>query len=486
MNEFLIKNKSFISYLMAVIAITLFTYVLYYYNPPSVFWDENYHIAAAQKYLGGIMFMEPHPPLGKLFISLGEWLVNANANVDTNQFLLVDHIKNFPQGYSFAGVRFFPTMFGASSAILFFLIFLKISKHLRYSFLFTSLYLFANSFIIQSRSAMLESTQIFFIFLTVLYFLHLFDKEKTSLKEMLIFGVLMGLSVSVKLNSLIIILLYPFLFFYQQDLTIKKQILLKYFVKNGAVVMVGLLGVFSFVFYIHFALGGTLGNNHYKSSAEYRQILSEHSNASVLSFPTMMKDNLKFIAEYSNGVPRLDVCKVGENGSHPSSWPLGNKSINYRWDKNGDLVRYLYLQSNPVIWFSVALSMLVALSLLVAKFVFSLPIKDQRLFYLVSVFSGMYFSYMAVMLSIGRVMYLYHYFMPLFFGMFVLFLLFNYIFKEKIEAQSNKLTFSVIAFVLLIILSFYWYSPFTYYQPLNYEDFMQRVIFDFWKLTPIR
>ncbi|MGB5476160.1 MAG: phospholipid carrier-dependent glycosyltransferase, partial [Thermoanaerobaculia bacterium] len=55
--------------LLALLVTTLayFSYVHGYWNPPHLFWDENYHIASAQRYLNGTFFMEPHPPLGKLF-----------------------------------------------------------------------------------------------------------------------------------------------------------------------------------------------------------------------------------------------------------------------------------------------------------------------------------------------------------------------------------------------------------------------------------
>jgi dolichyl-phosphate-mannose--protein O-mannosyl transferase len=48
------------------------TYFHNYSYPPSLFWDENYHIASAEKYIQGVFFMEPHPPLGKLLIAAGE------------------------------------------------------------------------------------------------------------------------------------------------------------------------------------------------------------------------------------------------------------------------------------------------------------------------------------------------------------------------------------------------------------------------------
>ncbi|MCK4907948.1 MAG: phospholipid carrier-dependent glycosyltransferase, partial [Spirochaetes bacterium] len=55
-----------------VLILSLVTFFSYYQFPNYVFWDENYHIASAQKYINGVMFMEPHPPLGKMIIAAGE------------------------------------------------------------------------------------------------------------------------------------------------------------------------------------------------------------------------------------------------------------------------------------------------------------------------------------------------------------------------------------------------------------------------------
>ena len=99
-----------------------------YDYPPSVFWDENYHIASAEKYLTGVMFMEAHPPLGKLFVALGEYIIHPNDSINKSDFTQTDYIKDFPAGYSFAGVRFFSALFAWLSAIVFSTSFISFPK----------------------------------------------------------------------------------------------------------------------------------------------------------------------------------------------------------------------------------------------------------------------------------------------------------------------------------------------------------------------
>ena len=482
--RYLLENKELLGYLAAVTVIAFATYFWNYWNPAAVFWDENYHIASAQKYIDGIMYMEPHPPLGKMIIALGEWMLNPNEGLDIGYFLHTDYIKKFPEGYSFAGVRLLPTLLAMLSAPVFFLILYRISRRMELSFLFTSLYLFENAFILHSRSAMLESTQMFFIFITVLHFMLLLDKKQILLRDYAIFGALIGLAFMTKANGLILILLYPALFFYRADLSESPLRILRRFVLHGLPVLATLALVSVFFFGLHFALGAKKVK-HYKESAEYVKILESNATADPANFPVMLRDNLKYMSEYADGVPRYDPCKKGENGSLPATWPFINKTINYRWAKDHGQVRYLYLMGNPVIWFSVVAAMILSLTLILGRFIFGLAITDRRLFYLITTFSAVYVAYMATMFQMGRVMYLYHYFIPLFFGTFVLFGLFNYLFRTSIEKESRIVTAAVLIFVGEVLFTFYFFSPFTYYQELDTMQFLQRQWFEFWRLQPV-
>lgn len=132
------KYRYQILYIILIFIISYFTYFKNYDQPRDFFWDENYHVASAQKYLDGVMFMEPHPPLGKMFVALGEFVLKPNKGINTNDFLSTDYIKNIPEEYSFKGVRFFSTLFAIFSAVIFFLVLNIISKNPHISFLFSS------------------------------------------------------------------------------------------------------------------------------------------------------------------------------------------------------------------------------------------------------------------------------------------------------------------------------------------------------------
>ena len=486
------NTKYIVLYSFLVLAFSFFTYFVKYNYPPAVFWDENYHIASAQKYIDGAMFMEVHPPLGKLFIALGESLIQPNKNLDTSKFSETDYIKNFPENYSFAGVRFFPSLFAWLSAIVFFFILYFLSKNPHLSAIFSALYIFDNALIVHSRSAMLEGSHLFFILLSILYWSYLISKNsKIKNISYLFLGIFVGLSVMVKATGAITFLLFLFLFAYDYRENLKdwrKDIfqLFKNFSIKLVIVTIGISAVFFPVWYIHFSLGKSIASDKtYSAGNEYKEIIANGGTSNPMNFFVMLKDNLKYMANYNKGVPRLDVCKPDENGSYPLVWTVGDKSINYRWEKNDEGVRYLYLQSNPIIWFSALIGVILSMVLIVSKFIYKLEIKNKRIFYLLICFTFMYVSYMAIMLKIGRVMYLYHYFIPLIFSFIILFLVFNYIAGEYI-ANRKKTAYKFLAlFILIIIASYQFYSPLTYYKPLKTDEFNQRIWFDFWKLKAI-
>jgi len=489
------RRNILIFYSVIILAVSYLIYFKNYDYPPSVFWDENYHIASAQKYLTGVMFMEAHPPLGKLFVALGEKILQPNKTIpvaELHKFTQTDYIKDFPADYSFAGMRFFSALFAWLSAIVFFYILYFISKNPHASLIFSSLYIFENALITHSRAAMLEGSHLFFILLAILYFVYLVQKlSRKTLLNYFVLGILTGLAVSIKATGAITAFLFPFLFFldykYQGSTLISKRVLnvSKKLIIKGLFFVAGSAVIFSLIWYIHFSLGKFAADGKfYKASEEYKEIMVKGLASDPKYFPAMLKDNLVYMANYNKGVPKLDVCKPDENGSYPLAWLVGDKSINYRWEK-GDGVRYMYLQVNPITWFLGLAGIILSLILIIGRIVFKNPVKNKNLFYLITTFAALYVIYMAIMLRIERVMYLYHYFIPLLFSFILAFLVFNYIFEDKIAAKSKKLYIGLIIMVVIIAGTYKFFSPLSYYQPLTTEQFEKRIWFDFWKLKPI-
>ena len=462
-----------------------------YSYPDGPFWDENGYIPAAQKYINGVFFMSDHPPLGKLIMSLGEVLINPNENIDTSSFLTTDFIHTFPDNYSFAGMRFFPVLFGALSSVLFFLILSRLSVSIHYAFAFTSLYLFDNALLVHFRGAMIDGIQIFFILLSILYFLIIVQKRGIrSPMEYFILGSLIGSAISVKFNGAILLLLFIFLAFEDfRPIIMKLRFTWKStidFFTKAVLSASGVLLVFFISYYIHFSVASHVeGNRLYFASAQYQSILKSKTTANPVHFFMMLRDSFAYIENYEKGVPQWDPAKINENGSPPYAWPFGYKSINYRWSKSGGSVAYLYLQGNPLIWFSGLFGIFMATIFVSGVFLFKTPAEDRMDFRMIFYFTVLYFAYMGLMLTIKRVMYLYHYFIPLLFSLILAFMIFQHFFRKEMKTNDRILRNISIIFFIEIFCVFLFFSPLSYFIPMDSISFIKRSWFKVWGLVPV-
>src|SRR5947207_4029596 len=139
--------------LLLVTVAAALVYVVNFSFPAVPFWDERYYIVAAQKYLHGVYFIDLHPPLGKLLITLGERIFGQNA--ETTQFLDVTYYAtDVPAGFSFVGFRVFPVLLASFTAPLLFMLFLTLTRVHPLAMLLSGLYLFDNALVVHQRGAM--------------------------------------------------------------------------------------------------------------------------------------------------------------------------------------------------------------------------------------------------------------------------------------------------------------------------------------------
>ncbi|MBE9175787.1 phospholipid carrier-dependent glycosyltransferase [Synechocystis salina LEGE 06155] len=467
---------------IAILIISYFTYFHNYNYPQAVFWDENYHIPAAQKYLNQTFFMYEHPPLGPMLIALGEKLLHSNNF--SNQFNDVYYAKDFPPNFSFTGYRFIPTVCAWLLPLIFFFIALNLVGNRIIAFLLSFLVLFDNAMIVHFRAAMLEAPLMLFIALSILFFL-LALKNKKYNKRLVIssigLGVSVGLVATTKITGLIVLLLIPLLF---SKLFPQWQ---KVALSLG-IVLISFVVTFVTVWQIHFSIAKNINPNldnsgYFNISAEYREFIDQNKQNEIWSFPLRLQEHFKHVKNYQKGVPKLDLSKPDENGSPSLFWPLGARAINYRWETaDGVIYKYLYLQANPVVWILGLSGVLGTTALFFIYIFFSLREAITKRF-LMATFWLLYWSYMVIISQLGRVMYLYHYFPALLFS----FCLFSLLIEEARQIGNMLLTtrYKILILAVLsaaIFVSYRFYSPLTYYQPLNDEQFRQRMIFPLWDL----
>jgi dolichyl-phosphate-mannose--protein O-mannosyl transferase len=216
-------------------------------------------------------------------------------------------------------------------------------------------------------------------------------------------------------------------------------------------------------------------------------LINENKQDDIASFPLRIKEHFDHVKIHQQGVPKLDLTKPTENGSPSLFWPFGARAINYRWETpDGLSYKYLYLQVNPVIWFLGLVGALgtSALAFIYLFFPLQKPFNNR---FLVATFLLLYWSYMLLISQLSRVMYLYHYFPALLFS----FCLFALLVEEArqignfmLNTRRKILLLSALAAAILV--SYRFYSPLTYYQPLTDAQFRQRMIFPLWDLRCVK
>ncbi len=490
-----------------------------YGQPSSLFWDENYHIASAERYLQGKLFMEPHPGLGKMFIALGEKILNPNPNIDKSKLVgdntgdEIPYIKNvdvqFKQGYqpkdgenpkyNFQGVRFFPTVFAwLSSLILFYLLF-WLTKNQYLAFVFSFFYIFDNAVVVHSRGAMLDSTQLFFILSTLAAFVYFWQNKLFSWKSYLTLGILVGLVISTKVNGLILAPIVLCLLFKEVRLTLADKTnelgdYLTSWIGKVAMYFGIIFLLFCGTYYVHFSIAAEpIEKNNYSgyTSDTTKKAIAEKRTGELGYFWPQMQDHInKFMLKFQEGVPKWDPTKgQSENGSLPFTWPVGVKPIRYSAHRSGSCATkpypadcrfsYLYLLPNLVAWVGALAGILLSLALIAGKFLFGLEIKDKNQFFFISLFSGFYIAYMVAISRIDRVMYLYHYLIPLIFATISAALITNYILANR-SRKVQVWTLTILFF--LVTAWFVYYAPFTYRLDMSPADFEIKNWNKYWNL----
>jgi dolichyl-phosphate-mannose--protein O-mannosyl transferase len=118
--------------------------------------------------------------------------------------------------------------------------------------------------------------------------------------------------------------------------------------------------------------------------------------------------------------------------------------------------------------------------------VFGLRPRDTRLLGWIALMSALYLGYMLSMLQIERVMYLYHYLLPLCFGIVNLALVFSYVFRESLARGDWHPKLNLLGYLGLMLAGFLYFAPFTYGWPIDESEVERRAWLDVWKLEPVR
>ncbi|KAF1980925.1 glycosyltransferase family 39 protein [Aulographum hederae CBS 113979] len=134
------------------------------YQPSSVVFDEVHFGGFASKYIKGRFFMDVHPPLAKLLITLAGWAAGFDGNFDFKD-IGKDYLEpNVP----YVAMRLLPAICGILTIPTMFLTLKAAGCRTTTAALGASLVIFENGLLTQSRLVLLDSPLVIFTAITAL------------------------------------------------------------------------------------------------------------------------------------------------------------------------------------------------------------------------------------------------------------------------------------------------------------------------------
>ncbi|MFN7170403.1 MAG: phospholipid carrier-dependent glycosyltransferase, partial [Candidatus Omnitrophota bacterium] len=188
-NYFFKKHRLKIFIFLAFLS--LFTRIINLSFVNKVIFDEVHFGKFITQYLRNEYFFDIHPPLGKLLLSGIAKLTKLNPATNFSSIGLV-----FPPTTPIAALRFLPALMGALLIPLIFLFAEILIRSPRAGLIASTIILFDNAFVVQSRLISLDMLMLFFIILTLYSYL----RSKPTYKPFWLFlsGISGGLAGSTK------------------------------------------------------------------------------------------------------------------------------------------------------------------------------------------------------------------------------------------------------------------------------------------------
>ncbi len=439
-------------YSVVILVVSYFIYFRDYHLPPDRVWDEHFTVGAAYRYINGRATNEFHPPLGYFLFAAGEVLLNPNETVDTGGVGSTYYQDEFPEGFSFRGVRFFPALMGALSPLLFFILLYSIVPNAHYAGIFSGFYLFDNALVLQSRTANFDSPQIFFMLLALVLFTRIINSKRPSPLYYALMGLMIGASVMVRVNSAVLLALLAFAgaACFRRTRSLKKT------------AVVSAVSGMSFLLVV---ITLTLINN------------------------SMLEDPEAF---HPSRVHSLNVLNLGllvqvmpDHGyaSHPLSWPVGHRSICYKWETDSEGGKFLYFQGNPAVWKVGLAGIVLGMALILSRIFFCGEPRPGPYFNMILVYVVLYALYIGSLLMVDRAQFLTYYLIPLVFSFATAYLVFFRLFQESVKNRSSLVLISALIYLVQVIAVFIFFSPLTYYRKLGYREFRRRAWVNAWELN---
>jgi dolichyl-phosphate-mannose-protein mannosyltransferase len=371
-------------FFVATIGVSLFTHLFKLGWPANVVFDEVYFGNFTHYYANGTYFFDIHPPLGKELLYLGSRLSGYHYKEIYSE---IGARLNFSQ---IRRLRFWPCFTGALRAPLMFMTFKLLGVSPWWALTFALFVATDQALISESRYVLIDAYLSMFASLTILLTAFLasrINKMSTQLMIVIGAGLAAGATVSVKFTgggvaltvALALMLHYPF------------------FAGVGHVLIAGLCGllVLFVSFVVHFLLLNHAGNGCIFHPPDFCAKLERRElgvfEAMTELIPRMLESNFAISESHSYSSPWW-------------SWPFLLGLGTYQWVKDDCQT---WAIGSPIVWWGGTIGLIVwcvAVS------------KNPNIIGTAWLFFGWAVSYLPFSL-IKRVMWNYHYFIPLLYSL---------------------------------------------------------------------
>jgi dolichyl-phosphate-mannose--protein O-mannosyl transferase len=361
-------------------------------------WDEAYYLTTTARYHEGRMQFASHPPLGLMLIAAGDGLSGLNKGIDWRPMAVLKSIKTeqMPRDFDYRGPRLAPALFATIAAGLFFLLLLELTGSTGAALLLSPLFLCDTALIAQFRAAQLDAFQIAFALAAMICAIR--GRRKASPGWAIGFGFTMACTALVRANGIILAPMGVFL--------VWPALRSRDWQRAAAIMTGGVSAALAALVMVATAhvLASPLPPDPASEAGrtDLRYLPSAPARTGAARIAEVAASYSRFMAADLAGMARSDA-----NASHPMQWLLGIGTITYRWDRNLDSVSTIALVPNYAAWLVSLLGVIAAIWSLRRTF------SPERAMLLTGWFANM----LALQwLDGGRVLYLYHYFLPLIIG----------------------------------------------------------------------
>jgi len=373
-------------------------------KPSAPVWDEAYYLTTTARYHQGITQYSTHPPLGTMLIAAGDMASGRNTRADWHRIGADKKIaaEAMPAGFDYSGPRLAPALFGTLAAVLFAALMLQLTGSAPAALLLSLLVLADSALLVQFRSAQLDPFQLSFVLAALLAAVSAVRRQ--DLAAYALFGLFVALAALVRANALMLgvivpVLLWPLL----RDRDWRKV---------AARCLAGTLGAL---------LAGTLVMTAWMDISRLPPDPTTSAGRQDQAFEPPERIHVYEIGEW-NWDDALDAATSIQrfmandlaitppsdaNGSHPWQWLLGQGMILYRADRTSGSLLSIGLVPNLAAWL---VSLLGVLTCLLPGRLRQDPVRAMLL--------TAWLANMAALqwLDGQRVLYSYHYFIPLLLG----------------------------------------------------------------------